>query len=84
MTKEGQAIEKYLRLKQVLEIIPVSRSTWYRGMKSGRYPRPDKLSERISGWRLSEIVALGAWLHNSPSQHHANPCNPCEVDSEGG
>jgi len=39
-------IEKYLRLKSVLEIIPVSRSTWYRGMKSGIYPKPVKLSEK--------------------------------------
>lgn len=46
----------YLRLPQVLELIPVSRSTWYRGMKSGRYPLPVKIGLRAAGWKRCEIV----------------------------
>lgn len=45
----------YLRLPQVLEIIPVSRSTWYRGIKSGIYPEPHRISTRSSAWRIHEI-----------------------------
>lgn len=46
----------YLRLPQVLELIPVSRSTWYRGMKSGRYPLPVKIGQRAAGWKRSVIA----------------------------
>lgn len=39
-------------------IIPVSRTTWYDGVKRGIYPAPLKLSARVSAWRASEIYAL--------------------------
>jgi prophage regulatory protein len=39
-------------------IIPVSRSSWYAGIKAGRYPSPIKLGCRTSVWRVSEIIAL--------------------------
>ena len=39
-------------------IIPVSRSTWCTGVKSGRYPRQVKLGPRISAWKISDIRAL--------------------------
>ncbi len=48
----------FLRLPQVLTIIPVSKSTWWAGIRSGKYPRPVKLSERTSAWRRNDIVAL--------------------------
>lgn len=48
----------YLRLPQVLEVIPVSRSTWWQGVKTGRFPKPVKLSARITAWRVEDIRAL--------------------------
>lgn len=48
-------LETYLRLKMVLDIIPVSRSTWYRGIKNGVYPKQVKLSHKVAAWKLSEI-----------------------------
>ncbi|CCO22007.1 helix-turn-helix transcriptional regulator [Maridesulfovibrio hydrothermalis] len=48
----------FLRLKDVLKIIPVARSTWLRGVESGRYPRSIKLSERTVAWAASEIYEL--------------------------
>ena len=39
-------------------IYPVSRSTWWEGVKSGRYPQPVKLGPRITAWRVSDIRAL--------------------------
>ena len=39
-------------------IIPVSRSTWWAGVKSGRYPQPVKLGLRITAWRVEDIRAL--------------------------
>lgn len=47
-----------LRLPAVQAIIPVSRSTWYAGIKIGIYPAPIKISARASAWRLADIEAL--------------------------
>lgn len=49
--------KKLLRLKEVLQIIPVSRSVWYRGMDSGKFPRPIKLSPQTVAWRSEDIWA---------------------------
>lgn len=48
----------YLRLPQVLAAFPVSKSTWWAGVKTGRYPTGRKLSERITAWRAEDIRAL--------------------------
>jgi prophage regulatory protein len=47
-----------LRLPQVLALVPVCASTWWAGVKSGRFPRPVKLGPHTTCWRLSEILAL--------------------------
>lgn len=40
-------------------IIPVSKSTWWAGVKSGRYPQPvKKLGPKITVWKVSDIRAL--------------------------
>lgn len=39
-------------------IYPVCASTWWAGVKSGRYPQPVKLGERITAWRVEDIRAL--------------------------
>jgi len=56
----------FFRLKQIVgdkksetpPIIPVSSSTWWAGVKSGRYPQPVKLSERCTAWRVRDILDL--------------------------
>jgi prophage regulatory protein len=45
-------------------IIPVSKSTWWAGVKSGLYPRPVKLGPKITVWKASEIRAL---IENMPA-----------------
>lgn len=47
-----------LRIKQVLMLIPVSRSHWWQGVRSGRYPAPLKLSERVTCWKAEDIRRL--------------------------
>ncbi len=47
-----------LRLPQVLKIFPVSKSTWWAGVKTGRYPAPVKPSRRTTAWRHSDIIDL--------------------------
>lgn len=39
-------------------IIPVCKSTWFAGVKSGRFPAPVKLSPRVTVWRVEDIRAL--------------------------
>lgn len=64
----------YLRLNQILgskktgepAIIPVSKATWWAGVKSGRYPKPTKaLGERITAWHVDDIRALIKAADNS-------------------
>ena len=58
----------YLRLRQIIgdpkadppvpPLIPVSRSTWWAGVASGRFPQPLKLSPGVTAWRVEDIRAL--------------------------
>jgi len=38
--------------------IPVSKSTWWQGVKEGRFPQPQKLGPRTTVWKAEEIRAL--------------------------
>ena len=59
----------FLRLPQVLALIPISKSAWWEGCKSGRYPKPVKLGPRTTVWRAEDIAALverlGAQNHDA-------------------
>jgi prophage regulatory protein len=48
----------FLRLPQVLSVIPVGKTCWWQGVKSGRYPKPVKLSARCTAWRAEDIHEL--------------------------
>ena len=48
----------YVRLPKVLEVFPVGRSTWWKGISEGRFPKPVKLGPRTSAWRVEDIRAL--------------------------
>jgi predicted DNA-binding transcriptional regulator AlpA len=51
----------FLRLASILAPrgpIPVSKSTWWAGVKSGHFPQPLKLSKRVTVWRVSDIRKL--------------------------
>ncbi len=49
----------YVRLPAVLAVIPVSKSTWWNGIKAGRFPKPTKkFGPGISAWDVRDIRAL--------------------------
>ena len=51
----------FVRLRHVLAPtgpIPVSKSTWWAGVKSGRFPKPRKIGKRITAWRVEDIREL--------------------------
>jgi prophage regulatory protein len=58
----------YLRLPQIIgnkkaeppipALIPVCSTTWWNGVKSGKYPAAVKLSARTTAWKVEDIIAL--------------------------
>jgi predicted DNA-binding transcriptional regulator AlpA len=52
----------FVRLPGVLAVIPISKSSWWAGVKVGKYPAPVKLSSRITCWRVQDIKDLIARL----------------------
>jgi prophage regulatory protein len=58
----------YLRLSQIIgntrsnppvpAVFPVGKSTWWSGVRPGRFPKPVKLGPRITAWRVEDIRAL--------------------------
>ena len=58
----------FLRLRHILgdetatppvpPLIPVSKSTWWEGVKNGRFPKPVKLGPRTTAWRVEDIRRL--------------------------
>ena len=61
-------IPRLLRLKQIigdaksdppiLPIIPISKSSWWAGVKAGLYPEPLKIGPNTTVWREDEVRAL--------------------------
>jgi predicted DNA-binding transcriptional regulator AlpA len=58
------SIKGFLRLNQIVgnkttpAIIPISKSSWWAGVKEGRFPQPVKLGKRTTVWRISDIRKL--------------------------
>lgn len=58
----------YLRLVQIIgdprrsppvpALLPVSKSTWWQGVKDGRFPKPVKLGPKTTAWRVEDIRDL--------------------------
>jgi predicted DNA-binding transcriptional regulator AlpA len=38
--------------------IPVGKSTWWQGVRDGRFPKPVKLGPKTTAWRVEDIRAL--------------------------
>ena len=48
----------FMRLDDVLRLYPISKSSWYAGVASGKYPKPVKLGPNTSAWRCEDVLAL--------------------------
>jgi len=57
--------KRLLRLKQIIGTkncpgrVPVSKSSWWQGVKEGRFPKPIKLGPRTTVWNEEDIDKLG-------------------------
>lgn len=54
----------FVRLPQVLHVVPVGKSSWWAGVKSGRYPRAYKLGPKTTAWKAEDIHQLLEELSN--------------------
>ena len=52
----------FLRLPQILQLVPISKSAWWEGCKTGRFPNPVKLGPRTTAWKAEDIAELVARL----------------------
>jgi prophage regulatory protein len=68
MTENLTPTGKLLRLPKVQELIPVSKSHFWDGVKTGRYPKPVKISPNISAWYENEIIQWLSDLRNQPTE----------------
>jgi prophage regulatory protein len=51
----------FVRLSSILAPrgpLPISKSTWWMGVKQGRYPQPMKLGPRVTVWKAEDIWSL--------------------------
>jgi prophage regulatory protein len=53
--------DRILRIKAVLDRTGLSRSTLYRKIQNGTFPKQVQISTRCAGWRES---AVNAWMRN--------------------
>ncbi len=64
----------FVRLSSILAPygpIPVSKSTWWQGVKDGRFPKPQKLGPRTTVWKVEDIRALFEGLAGEPGQENS-------------
>lgn len=48
----------FVRLAIVLALVPMSKSSWFAGVKNKTLPAPIKLGPRMSAYRVEDIKAL--------------------------
>ncbi|MHC6093488.1 helix-turn-helix transcriptional regulator [Ralstonia solanacearum] len=48
----------FVRLPQILSLIPISRSAWWAGVREGKFPKGIKLGSKTTVWRAEDIRAL--------------------------
>jgi predicted DNA-binding transcriptional regulator AlpA len=51
--------------------IPVGKSTWWEGCRTGRFPKPVKLTPRVTVWRVTDIEDLIAKLNSVESEKNS-------------
>lgn len=63
--KQSFSDSKCIREKELLKVLPFSKSTLWRNVQNGTFPKPIKLSEKVTVWSESEIEV---WLEKIRSK----------------
>jgi len=56
--------EGFMRITQICNhkgekgVVPISKSSWWSGVRDGRFPKPVKLGKRTTVWRVADIRRL--------------------------
>ena len=58
MDKNNLPETGFLRLKQILQFIPIGETTWRIGVREGHFPKPVRLADRVNLWRAQDIKDL--------------------------
>lgn len=58
----------FVRLPTILKVFPIGKSTWWEGVKNGKYPKPVKLGQRTTAWKVEDIRSLINQYSNSQNQ----------------
>ena len=56
--KDQLPLTGFMRLPQILQLIPISKSAWWQGCREGRFPKPVKLGPKTTAWRVEDITSL--------------------------
>ena len=56
--KDQLPLTGFMRLPQILQLIPISKSAWWQGCRDGRFPKPVKLGPKTTAWRVEDIAIL--------------------------
>lgn len=48
----------FVRLPQILSLIPISRSAWWAGIREGKFPQGIKLGSKTTVWCAEDIRNL--------------------------
>lgn len=59
------------RKRGIPALFPVSRSYWFKGVRSGKFPKPIRLSPGVVVWKGSDIDAMIAEAVRAASDEHA-------------
>ena len=67
MDIDGVSGNGFWRIKDILTILPIGKSTLWLMVKQGRFPQPVKLGPKITAWRISDIKKyLERFSQNNP------------------
>ena len=56
-------LDRMMRISEVIDVLGVSRSTLYRMVAGGGFPRPVRVGQRATRWRQSDIQQ---WMDSLP------------------
>ena len=68
MTQQAATQPRFIRKPAVSELVGVSAQTLWRWSKAGKFPKPIRLTERVTVWAEQDVLA---WLDAKTKGVHA-------------
>lgn len=72
-----QICDRLIDINEVMHILSVKRTTFFKGIKNGVFPEPIRFTKRVVRWRLSDVMAVvGQVKPFAPNMSAANDTDP--------